>query len=211
VIRGYYFITDSGLSISGNLSDVKQALNANISVVQYRNKSASSRDFYEEALAIREICEKAVFLINDRIDIALAVNADGVHLGHSDLPYHIARQLLGKNKIIGLTVHSLDDALAAHEMGADYIGVSPIFPTPTKTDAGEPFGIEGLRKIREKVAIPIVAIGGINLSNALRIINAGADAICAISAVVTKPDVCAEVEKFQALFPKKPIKSTQRF
>jgi thiamine-phosphate pyrophosphorylase len=211
VIRGYYFITDSGLSLSGNLSDVKQTLNANISVVQYRNKNASSRDFYEEALAIRRICEKAVFLINDRIDIALAVDADGVHLGHSDLPYHIARQILGKNKIIGLTVHSLDDALAAQEMGADYIGVSPIFPTATKTDAGEPFGIEGLKKIREHVAIPIVAIGGISLSNAPTIINAGADAICAISAVVTKPDVCAEVEKFQSLFTKKTAKSNERF
>ncbi|MBN1973833.1 MAG: thiamine phosphate synthase [Sedimentisphaerales bacterium] len=200
MIRGYYFITDSGLSISGNLSDMKHALKANISVVQYRNKSAATRDLYEEAVAIRRICEKAIFLINDHVDIALAVGADGVHLGDSDLPYHAARQILGKNKIIGLTVHSLDDALAAQEMGADYIGAAPIFPTTTKTDAGEPLGIEGLKEICERVSIPVVAIGGINLSNAQSVIDAGANAICAISAVVTKPDVCAEVKKFQELF-----------
>lgn len=200
MIRGYYFITDSGLSISGNLSDVKQSLKANISVVQFRNKNASTRDLYEEALVIRRICDKTIFLINDNVDIALAVGADGVHLGNSDLPYRIARQLLGKDKIIGLTVHSLDDALAAQEMGADYIGAAPIFPTTTKTDAGESLGIEGLKEICERVSIPVVAIGGINLSNAQSVIDAGADAICAISAVVTKPDVCAEVKKFQELF-----------
>ena len=200
MIRGYYFITDSGLSLSGNLSDVEQALRAKTSVVQYRSKNASTRDFYNDALTARRICRNAIFLINDRVDIALAVDADGVHLGQSDLPYEIARELLGKDKIIGLTVHSVKDAIAAQEKSANYIGVSPVFPTTTKSDAGDSLGIEGLKKIREQVSLPIVAIGGINLSNALSVIQAGADAVCAISAVVTKPDVCAEVEKFQALF-----------
>ncbi len=157
MIKGYYFITDSGLSRSGNLSDVKQAGSANVSVVQYRNKNATTRDCYQEALALRRICEKTIFLINDRVDIALAVNADGVHLGQDDLPYPVARKLLGKNKIIGLTAHSLQEALAAQDMGADYIGVSPIFATATKTDAGKPFGVEGLAKIRSQVSLPIVA------------------------------------------------------
>jgi thiamine-phosphate pyrophosphorylase len=202
MIHGYYFITDTGLSRAGNLEDVRQAVKANVSVIQYRNKEASTADCYQEALALRQACEKAVFLINDRLDIALAVDADGVHLGQDDMPYPIARKLLGKNKIIGLTVHSLQEALAAQEMGVDYIGVSPIFTTSTKTDAGAAYGIEGLTKIRQQVSIPIVAIGGINLSNASSVINTGADAICAISAVVTKPDVCAQIKKFQSLFQK---------
>ncbi len=203
MIQGYYFITDSGLSRSGNLSDVEQALRANVSVVQYRNKNTSTREFYDEALLIRRICKNAIFLINDRVDIALAVGADGVHLGKSDLPYHIARELLGKDKIIGLTVHSIEDALTAQETGANYIGVAPVFPTTTKTDAGDSLGIDGLKKIRGQVTLPIVAIGGINLSNAMSVIRAGADAICAISAVVTQPDVRTEVEKFQDLFKNK--------
>jgi thiamine-phosphate pyrophosphorylase len=200
MIQGYYFITDSGLSIAGNLRDVKQALKANVGVVQYRNKTSDTREFYEEALELRKICTKAIFLINDRVDIALAVNADGVHLGHSDLPYKIARELLGKDKIIGLTVNSLEDALSAQDIGADYIGAAPVFTTATKTDAGKPLGIEGLKEICEHVEIPVVAIGGINLSNAHSVISAGADSVCAISAVITKPDVCAEVKKFQAIY-----------
>jgi thiamine-phosphate pyrophosphorylase len=202
MIKGYYFITDTTLSRAGSIQDVRQAVRANIGVVQYRNKESSTRDCYEEALELRRICEKTLFLINDRIDIALAVDADGVHLGQDDMPYHIARKLLGKNKIIGLTVHSIEEALAAKEMGVDYIGVSPIFATATKTDAGKACGIEGLIKIRQQVKLPIVAIGGINLSNAPSVIKAGADAICAISAVVSKLDVCSEIKKFQKLFVK---------
>jgi thiamine-phosphate pyrophosphorylase len=202
VIKGYYFITDAGLSRAGNLSDVTQAIRAGVSTVQYRNKDASTADFYEDAMAVRRLCKKTIFLINDRVDIALAVNADGVHLGQDDLSYDATRKLLGKDKIIGLTVHSLQEALAARDMGADYLGVSPIFATTTKTDAGKPSGLECLKKIRHQIELPIVAIGGINLSNASSVIDAGADAICAISAVVTKTDVCAEIEKFQALFEK---------
>ncbi|MBN2589853.1 MAG: thiamine phosphate synthase [Sedimentisphaerales bacterium] len=200
MIRGYYFITDSGLSKAGNLSDVEQALKANVSVIQYRNKTSDTREFFEEAIALRKICKNATFLINDRIDIALACNADGVHLGQSDMPYKTAREILGPNKIIGLTVHSIEDALAAQEMGADYIGAAPIFATTTKSDAGTPLGVEGLKEICQKVELPVVAIGGIDLSNAQSVINAGADSICAISAVITKENVCAEAKKFQVLF-----------
>ncbi|HSA30734.1 MAG TPA: thiamine phosphate synthase [Candidatus Omnitrophota bacterium] len=199
MISGYYFITDSTLG-RGGANDVKQAIAAKVAAVQYRNKNFSSREMLMEALELRKLCRKTIFLINDRVDIALAVDADGVHLGQDDLPCRAARRLLGKNKIIGLTVHSVEEAIAAQEMGADYIGVSPIFATLTKADAGKSIGIKGLKKIREQVSIPIVAIGGINLSNALEVIQAGADAVCAISAVITKPDVCAEIKKFQALF-----------
>lgn len=200
MIHGYYFITDSGLSRAGNLSDVEQALKANVSIVQYRNKTSDTREFYKEAITLRQICKNVTFLINDRVDIALACNADGVHLGHSDLPYQTARELLGANKIIGLTVHSLEDALSAQEMGVDYIGAAPIFATTTKVDAGTPLGIKGLEEICKKVELPVVAIGGIDLSNAHSVIKAGADSICAISAVLKKDYVCAEIQKFQALF-----------
>ena len=197
---GYYFITEASLSRKGNISDVKEALKAKVKFIQYREKSASTSQMYREALTLRKICRKAIFLINDRVDIALAVEADGVHLGREDLPYKIARRLLGKKKIIGLTVHSLKQAREAQEMGADYLGLSPIFSTTTKRDAGRPVGLELLKRIRKNIKIPLVAIAGINLSNAPRVIRAGVDGLCAISAVVAKNDVRAEIEKFQLLF-----------
>ncbi len=139
-------------------------------------------------------------MIDDRVDIVLSVNADGVHLGRYDMPYSVARKLLGNKKIIGLTVHSAKEAKEAQRLGADYIGVSPVFATKTKGDAGKPKGVGLIKQIRKQVSIPIIAIGGINLSNAQEVIEAGASALCAISAVVTKPDVKKEIEKFQALF-----------
>jgi len=197
---GYYFITDASLSLAGNISDVKNALLAKVKFVQYRTKHLSTKEMYTEALKLRKICRKAIFLVNDRLDIALGVDADGVHLGQDDLPYQVARKLLGEKKIIGVTVHSVKDAKEAKESGVDYLSVSPIFATNTKQDAGKPSGTALLKKIREAVSIPIVAIGGIGLSNAAEIIRTGADGLCAISAVVTKRNVRREIEKFQGLF-----------
>lgn len=201
-IRGYYFITDAALSRGGNISDVKNALSAGVSVVQYRNKTGSTQGLCIEALKLKKICDGAgaVFLINDRIDIALAVNADGVHIGTDDMPYKIARRLLGKKKIIGVTAHNIKEATEAQRLGADYIGASPIFITDTKPDAGVPAGIELIKEIRKKISISIIAIGGITLYNAKEVIAAGADGLCAISAVITKPDVRKEIEKFQRMF-----------
>lgn len=205
-IRGYYFITDAGLSRAGNISDVKNALAARVTIVQYRNKDAHTKAMYEEALKLKVLCKKAgaLFIINDRIDIALAVDADGVHIGTGDMPYGIARKLLGKKKIIGLTAHNIEEAKEAERAGADYIGVSPIFATDTKKDAGEPAGLDLIKAIKKTVCLPIVAIGGINLLNAPEVIKSGSDAACAISAVVTKEDVKSEAGKFQKLFVKKP-------
>lgn len=200
LLRGYYFITDSKLSRAGNISDVKNALKAKVAIVQYREKYKSTAQMYREAIGLRRICKNAIFLINDRVDIALSVDADGVHLGSDDLPYVVARKLLGKKRIIGLTVHSVKEAKKAQRSGADYIGVAPVFATKTKADAGRPAGISLLRNIRKSVSIPVVAIGGINLSNAKSVIDSGADSLCAISAVVTKPDTRKEIEKFQELF-----------
>jgi thiamine-phosphate pyrophosphorylase len=199
-VKGYYFITDSGLSRAGNLSDVAQAEACGIRIVQYRNKTADTLAMYQEAVRLRQICQKALFLVNDRIDIALAAGANGVHLGQSDMPYQAARRLLGPEKVIGITVHNLAEALRAEKAGADYLGVSPIFATSTKSDAGKPAGIALIEEIRGRIDIPLIAIGGINLANAPQVIEAGADGLCAISAVVTREDVSAEIRKFQELF-----------
>jgi len=199
-IKGYYFITDSGLSKHGNKSDCCEAMKAGVKIIQYRNKNGSTKEMYEEALELRRICSKAIFLINDRIDIALAVNADGVHLGQDDMDCKIARKILGKKKIIGVTAHNIKEAIKAEREDASYIGLSPIFETATKLDAGIPAGIKLIEQTMKKISIPIVAIGGINLENAKQVINAGADSICAISCVITKNNVAEEIKKFQKLF-----------
>jgi len=129
------------------------------------------------------------------VDICLAVDADGVHLGQDDMPYETARKLLG-NKIIGLTVHNVKEAVEAEKKGADYIGVSPIFETTTKKDAGRAAGVRLIEGVKKKVKQPIVAIGGINKGNVAEAIKAGADSAAAISAIVTKEDVKKEVLDF---------------
>ncbi|HUK66426.1 MAG TPA: thiamine phosphate synthase [Anaeromyxobacteraceae bacterium] len=199
-VAGYYFVTDAVLSRAGNLSDVRGAQSAGVGVVQYRAKQGSSRALYHEALALRSICREALFLVNDRLDLALAVGADGVHLGQEDLPCLIARRLLGPDKVVGVSVRSAAEAREAERDGADYVGVSPVFSTQTKADAGAPAGLEAVREVRRAVTLPVVAIGGIDLDNAAEVIRAGADSVCAISAVVCASDVEAEIRKFQGLF-----------
>jgi len=204
VIKGYYFITDEGISKKGNLSDIKDAVKAGVSVIQYRSKLGKAAVMLEEARALKKICMgKTLFIINDIVEVALSVDADGVHVGQGDMPYETARKLLGKNKIIGVTVHNLGEAIVAEKKGADYLGVSPIFSTTTKDDAGEPCGVGLIREIKKNCRVPVVAIGGIDLSNAREVIAVGADAICAISAVVAKDDVRREIGKFQGLFEQK--------
>lgn len=198
--RGYYFITDASLSRAGNLRDVQNAVSCGVAAVQYRNKEGSTRQMLEEARAIRALCTDALFLVNDRIDIALAAGADGVHIGQDDMPFETARKLLGKDRIIGLTVHTVEEANEAERLGADYVGVSPIFSTATKKDAGKPAGLTLIEDVRKRVRIPVVAIGGINLGNAASVIGAGAHGLCAISCVVGSTDVAGEIRKFQTLF-----------
>jgi len=204
-INGYYFITDSVLSKNGNISDVKNGVEAGVSIVQYRNKNGNTKVMYEEASKLKEVCKNIIFLINDRIDIALAVESDGVHIGQDDMPYKVVRDILGKNKIIGVTVHNVQEAIEAEKHGADYLGISPIFSTNTKPDAGKPSGIVLVKDIKRVCNVPIVAIGGIDLLNAKEVVESGVDALCAISAVVAKDDVKAEIEKFQKLFEQQRI------
>ena len=199
-MRGYYFITDTALSRAGNENDVRCAVAAGVQVIQYRSKEATTRELCVEAAALRGLCGGATFLVNDRVDVALAVGADGVHLGQDDMPLHTARRLLGRDRIIGVTVHTLGEAIVAAEAGADYLGLSPIFQTRTKADAGFPSGLGLIAEIRRATQLPLVAIGGITLANAADVIRAGADGLCAISAIVTAQDVRGEIEKFQRLF-----------
>lgn len=199
-MKGFYFITDAGLSLKGNLDDVRKAVEAGVRMVQYRNKTGTTEQMVREAIKIRAICRDAVFIVNDRLDVALAAEADGVHIGAGDMPLAEARKVISGRRIIGVTAHNSAEAAEAEILGADYIGVSPVFSTGTKQDAGEPGGLELVKAVRNAVQIPIVAIGGITLENAPGVIKAGADAVCAISAVVAKENVGAEIMKFQKLF-----------
>lgn len=201
MIKGYYFITDADFSKNGNESDVEKAVEAGVTVVQHRRKLDDTETFIKEAKILKKICKgKSLFIINDRVGIALSVDADGVHLGQGDMPYDTARKLLGKDKIIGVTVHDVKKAIQAENKGANYLGVSPIFSTTTKSDAGKPCGIEVIKEIKKNCKVPIVAIGGITLDNAKEVVEAGADAICAISVVVTKDDIKKEIQKFHSFF-----------
>ncbi|HHQ45299.1 MAG TPA: thiamine phosphate synthase [Candidatus Altiarchaeales archaeon] len=196
-LQGFYFITDSKISDKNILETVGKALEGGASVVQYREKEKPIRELLTEAAEVRRICAgKASFLVNDRIDIALAVDADGVHLGQDDMPIHLARKLLGEKKIIGITVHNVSEALEAETRGADYLGVSPIYATGTKADAGEPAGVKLIREVRENTGLPIAAIGGITKENIDPVVEAGADMVCAISATICAEDIADAVEYF---------------
>jgi len=196
-LRGFYFITDRVLCKVSCADAVRKALDGGASVVQYREKDLDTLDMVETAKEIRTITSgRALFIINDRVDVALASGADGVHLGQDDMNIEDARRVLGSGKIIGVTVHNLDDALEAEKHGADYLGVSPIFPTSTKKDAGPAAGLNLIKTIKSSTKLPCVAIGGINESNVDAVIAAGADAVAAISATVAREDIERAVRSF---------------
>jgi len=186
-----YLVTDRGLSRGrATLDIVGAAVRGGVTCVQLREKTCSTREFIAEALAIRE-CLKSrgiPLIINDRVDVALATGADGVHLGQSDMPLTMARSILGKSKIIGVSAESLRDAAEAEAEGADYLGISPIFATATKTDTAAPLGLEGLRAIRRAVKLPLIAIGGLGPNNAAEVIASGADGVAVVSAIVAAAD-----------------------
>ena len=204
MIKGFYFITDSNLSLQGNIKDVLCAIKANVGIIQYRNKKLKNKKPIKELLSICEICKKykVKFLVNDNIDIALKINADGVHLGQNDISCNIARKMLGKKKIIGITVRNVNQAIKAEQDKANYISIGPIFHTTTKKDAPKAKGISLIKTIKQECSIPIVAIGGINLKNAKSVIKNGANAICSISDVVTKQNITNQILKYQKLFEK---------
>ncbi len=184
-------VTDRELARGRPTSDiVEAAVYGGASCVQLREKIGSTREFIEQALAIRDFLRirDIPLIINDRLDVALAVGADGVHLGQNDMPLAMARSIVKDAMIIGISANSLEDAVAAEKGGADYLGVGPIYATPTKTDTAPILGLDGLRKIRKNIKIPLVTIGGLNRSNATQVIRNGADGIAVVSAIVGAED-----------------------
>jgi len=186
-----YLVTDDALAGGRSIEwIVAEAVAGGVTCVQLREKHAESRAYYERARALRERLRPLgiPLIINDRLDIALAAGADGVHLGQGDLPCVEARHIAGPNFLIGISVSTTAEAQAAARDGADYLGISPIFDTPTKTDTPPATGIDGLRAIRAAVSLPLVAIGGIKAENAAAVVRAGADGIAVVSAIMAVAD-----------------------
>ncbi len=167
------------------VSLAEEALKGGAAMIQLRHKSASGSQLFSWAVAIRKMCQQyqALCIINDRVDIALASDADGVHLGQQDMPAAIARKIMGNNCIIGVSTSSIEEAIQAEEDGADYIGFGHIYPTSSKEKNNPPLGIETLQKVAALISLPIVAIGGINQKNAALIISSGASGVAVIAAV----------------------------
>jgi thiamine-phosphate pyrophosphorylase len=196
-MRGFYFITDRHLCNKPVYEAIKQALEGGASVIQYREKELPIEDRIPEARKLRMLCSgRAIFIINDEVEVAQACDADGVHLGQDDMSVKTARYLLGKDKLIGVTVHNVEQAKAADKAGADYVAVSPIFQTSTKEDAGSPVGLQAIKDVKAAVMMPVAAIGGINENNIDSVIAAGADMACAVSATLCREDIRAAVKYF---------------
>jgi len=196
-----YVVTDAGLARGrSHLEVVHAAIAGGVTVVQYREKEATTRRMVEEAQELRELCREVgvPFIVNDRLDVALAVDADGVHMGQDDMPAPLARKLMGPDRILGVSVSTVAEAIQAQSDGADYISVSPVFSTPTKPDAPQPTGVEGLRAIVRAVGRPVVAIGGIKAHSAAQLIHAGAAGVAVVSAIVAAEDVEAAARELRA-------------
>lgn len=188
-----YLVTDRPLSLGRDIYwIVEEAVKGGATMVQLREKDCSTREFIELAAKLKETLKPLgiPLLINDRIDVALAVDADGVHIGQSDMPYKTARALLGPDKIIGLSVENMEDIRVANELDVDYVGISPVYSTHTKTDTAAPFGLEGLREAVKLSIHPTVAIGGMNMKTAKDVMACGTDGIAVVSAIVSADSPC---------------------
>ena len=197
-----YLVTDSVLMSTNTLAEaVTQAMAGGCTLVQLREKKASSLEFFRQAKELHEIIRSKDigFIVNDRLDIALATEADGVHVGQSDLPARIARKLIGQDKILGVSVGNLQEALEAERDGADYLGVGAMFATDTKTDAGLT-SIKELLRIRQAVSLPIVVIGGINQGTVPSFFGTGIDGIAVVSAIIAQKDIAQAAADMKQLF-----------
>ena len=187
-----YVITDE--AISGGLSHAeiaRRAIAGGADVIQLRDKVCGCRELIRIGRKLRDITKKSgtLFIINDRLDVALACGADGVHLGQEDMCAAVARQLSPPGLIVGISVGTVAEAVSAEQDGADYIALSPVFSTASKYNAGPGYGLDVLRQIRRNVSLPVIAIGGINQDNVREVIAAGADGVAVISGVVGSPDI----------------------
>ncbi len=193
-------ITDPKLAPGrDHVAIAKAALAGGADMIQLRDKAGDLRELLPQARAIQALCRSqgAIFIVNDRLDLALAVGADGVHVGQEDLPAEAARRLLPPGRILGVSTHTPEQAEAARLAGADYIGFGPMFPTGTKDTGYSPRGLPGLRDLRAAISLPILAIGGITLDTVEGVIAAGATAPAVISAIVAAPDIAAAAAAFR--------------
>ncbi|WP_411883914.1 thiamine phosphate synthase [Polaromonas sp. YR568] len=200
-----YLVTDQALMRGRPLADVvAAAVQGGVSCVQLREKQLGTREFLAQALILKALLtpQGIPLVINDRIDIALACGADGVHLGQNDLPADEARKLLPPGVFIGWSVESMEDVQQSAALPVDYLGVSPIFATPTKTDTKDPWGLEGLAVVRAATPLPLVAIGGIHASNARAVLRAGADGLAVVSALCAADDPWAAATTLRSLCDK---------
>ncbi|MEW6553267.1 MAG: thiamine phosphate synthase [Actinomycetota bacterium] len=200
---GLYVITYADTSAGGGHLDVAAAaLEGGADAIQLRAKELGGREMHELASRICAMARQrgdCIFFVNDRVDVAMASGADGVHLGQEDLELEAARSLVGEDMIVGISATTVEEAKRAEAGGADYLGVGPVFATPSKPDAVLPMGLEGLEEIRGAVALPIVAIGGVSEANARQVFDAGADGIAVISAVTGTADMAGAVRALRRL------------
>lgn len=184
---GIYAITDSECSKNKDfLVYCEELLRGGVKIIQYREKSRDMKKLFKEGLELKELAKKynAVFIVNDHLDIAILLDADGIHIGQDDLPIEEVRKVLGKNKIIGISTHNLDEARLAVKNGADYIGVGPIFHTDTKKDAGNPLTLKFLEEVEKNIDLPYTVIGGIKEHNLDEVLSRGAKSVCLISELI---------------------------
>ena len=186
-----YLVTDRRLAGERPLEEVVlAAVRGGVTAVQLREKEATTREYVTMARRLKALLTPfgVPLIIDDRVDVALAAEADGVHVGQSDMAYEDVRRLVSPHFLVGLSVETMQQAQAAEDLDADYLGVSPVFSTPTKTNTAEAWGIEGLTALRARARNVLVAIGGIDSSNAREVIHAGADGIAVVSAICAAPD-----------------------
>ena len=199
--QGLYLLLDPAVCPSRRLVDVlKEAADHGVRLFQYRDKQASMREAYERG---RELCRAAAdagvrLIVNDRCDLALAIDADGAHVGQTDLPLKEARLLLGRDKILGVSTHTLEQVTAAAKQDPDYIAYGPIFATTTKSEHEAVVGVGSLRRVRQQASVPLFAIGGIEAGHVSEIVEAGADGVAVCSAVLQAPDVGRAVDDFMS-------------
>jgi thiamine-phosphate pyrophosphorylase len=203
-LSGLYIILDPSVCPARPLTEVlTAAAEAGASIFQYRNKTASMKEAYVEALALRQAAAKAgvLFIVNDRCDLALAVDADGVHLGQGDLPLDLARKVMGQDKLIGISTHNPDQVREATAGKPDYLGFGPIFKPGSKQDHDPVVGLEGLRAMRPLTSLPVFAIGGIQIDQVGEVTRLGANGVAVISAIIKAPDISHAVKTFLAQLP----------
>ncbi|UCF88750.1 MAG: thiamine phosphate synthase [bacterium] len=200
-----YLVTDPDLSLGRPEEEVvRRAVSAGVTMVQYRDKGTTTRRRIEKTRLLAAICRDTgvALVVNDRLDVALVGGADGVHLGQDDMELADARRIAGDAFIIGISVTTVEEAMQAEAAGADYLGANGVFPTGTKTDLGEPLGLEGVSMLASATSLPMVAIGGIKDSNAGEVISAGADGVAVVSYIVSAEDIEGRCRKLLEILGK---------